>query len=102
MTPPSISTRRCSTACPSICPASGWKCRRASWPRSASSPRRPTAFVVGGEVNYVGSRYLNKRNTALADGYFSLTLMGGYRFHHWELRVDGRNLTNERPTRLGE
>ena len=57
----------------------------------------PDGFVVGGEVNYVGSRYLNKLNTALADGYFSLTLMGGYRFHHWELRVDGRNLTNERP-----
>ena len=54
-------------------------------------------IVLGGEVNYVGSRYLNKRNTALADGYFALTLMGGYRFQHWELRVDGRNLTNERP-----
>jgi iron complex outermembrane receptor protein len=57
----------------------------------------PNGMVVGGEVNYVGSRYLNKRNTARADGYFSLTLMGGYRIHNWEVRVDGRNLTNARP-----
>jgi iron complex outermembrane receptor protein len=49
------------------------------------------------EVRYVGSRYLNKRNTALAPGYTTLALGAGYRTHGWELRVDARNVTDTRP-----
>ncbi|HTK94464.1 MAG TPA: TonB-dependent receptor [Terriglobales bacterium] len=47
-------------------------------------------------VNYTGSRYLNKRNTALADGFATLDLGIGYRARRWEIRVDGRNLTDAR------
>ena len=49
-----------------------------------------------GLVKYVGSRYLNKRNTALAGGYATIDLGGGYRFGRWELRTDGHNLGDRR------
>jgi iron complex outermembrane receptor protein len=39
-----------------------------------------------GLVKYVGSRYLNKRNTALAGAYAIVDLGGGYRFGRWEVR----------------
>jgi outer membrane receptor protein involved in Fe transport len=53
--------------------------------------------IAGAELLYVGSRYLNKRNTALADGYATLALTSGYRFGRWELRANARNVTDERP-----
>ncbi len=57
----------------------------------------PRSGVTGfAEMNVVGSRFLNKRNTALVDGYAVLSAGIGYRFVGWELRLDGRNLTNER------
>ena len=46
---------------------------------------------------YVGDRYLNKRNTALAEGYDLLSASLGWRFAHYEVRLDGRNLGDERP-----
>jgi iron complex outermembrane receptor protein len=49
------------------------------------------------EVKYVGSRYLNKRNTALADGYAAVDASIGYRFGRYEVRLDGRNLGDVRP-----
>jgi iron complex outermembrane receptor protein len=48
-------------------------------------------------LNYVGERYLNKRNTALADAYTSWNAGVGYRRGRNELRLDGRNLGNTRP-----
>jgi iron complex outermembrane receptor protein len=48
------------------------------------------------ELNYVGSRYLNKRNTAPADAYTTITLGGGWRSSLWEARLDIRNITDER------
>jgi iron complex outermembrane receptor protein len=58
----------------------------------------PARGLVGSAVvNYVGERYLNKRNTALAAAYTTVTAGVGYRFAAGELRVDGRNLTNRRP-----
>ncbi|HEY3054667.1 MAG TPA: TonB-dependent receptor [Thermoanaerobaculia bacterium] len=48
-------------------------------------------------VNYAGSRYLNKRNTALAPSYTTIDAGVGYRSRWGELRVDGRNLTDKRP-----
>lgn len=49
-------------------------------------------FLGNIEVNYTGSRYLNKRNTALAGGFATVAIGVGYRTPRWELRVTGRNL----------
>ena len=54
-------------------------------------------MVAVATFNLVGSRFLNKRNTALADGYTTVAAGLGYRTPTWELRVDGRNLTDQRP-----
>jgi outer membrane receptor protein involved in Fe transport len=54
-------------------------------------------LVAVATVNLVGNRFLNKRNTALADGYATVTAGLGYRMRNWELRLDGRNLTDQRP-----
>jgi iron complex outermembrane receptor protein len=57
----------------------------------------PVRGVFGGvEVNYTGSRFLDKRNTSVADGFATLGTGVGYRTPRWELRVDGRNLTDRR------
>ena len=48
------------------------------------------------QANYVGSRYLNKRNTALAPDYTAYDAGIAYRFREWELRLDGRNLGDAR------
>jgi outer membrane receptor protein involved in Fe transport len=53
-------------------------------------------FFATGELSYVGSRYLNKRNTALADSYATLGAVVGYRHGRYELRLSGRNLTDRR------
>jgi len=55
-----------------------------------------TGPVASVELNYVGDRYLNKRNTALAGSYSTLALSLGYRKGRWEARVSGRNLTDRR------
>jgi iron complex outermembrane receptor protein len=63
-------------------------------------------FFAFGGANYVGERYLNKRNTAVAESYTAVWGGIGYRFHSMELRLDGENLTDERPavseSELGE
>jgi iron complex outermembrane receptor protein len=57
----------------------------------------PSAGLVGDViVKYVGDRYLNKRNTALAAGFATVDVGGGYRFDRYELRLDGRNLSDAR------
>jgi iron complex outermembrane recepter protein len=57
----------------------------------------PAKGVFGSaEMNYVGSRYLDKRNTALAGQYATLTMLLGYRQGRWEVRLTGRNLTDRR------
>lgn len=53
-------------------------------------------FLAGFEVNYTGSQYLDELNTALAGGFPTFNASLGYRTHHWELRVDGTNLTDRR------
>ena len=53
-------------------------------------------FFGNVQVIYTGSRYLNKRNTALADGFASLEIGVGYRTGRWEFLVNGRNLTDQR------
>jgi len=55
---------------------------------------------------YVGDRFLNKRNTALAPSYGVWAAGIGYRFANWELRLQGENLDDTRPpvaeSELGE
>ncbi|HEV2851858.1 MAG TPA: TonB-dependent receptor [Thermoanaerobaculia bacterium] len=53
-----------------------------------------TGFVL---ANYVGERFLNKRNTALAPDYTTWSAGLGYRFNTWEVRLDGENLNDTRP-----
>ena len=64
---------------------------------SAGLLHAPEHGVLGGvEFNWVGSRYLNKRNTALADAYGTVSASLGYRANKWEFRLDGRNLNDAR------
>lgn len=53
-----------------------------------------TGFVL---FDYVGERFLNKRNTALAPDYTTWSAGLGYRFGTWEVRLDGQNLNDTRP-----
>jgi outer membrane receptor protein involved in Fe transport len=53
-------------------------------------------LFASGELSYVGSRYLNKRNTALAGRYATLMVLAGYRHGRYEVRLSGRNLTDRR------
>jgi iron complex outermembrane receptor protein len=58
----------------------------------------PARGLVGQVVaNYVGDRFLNKRNTALAPSYTTWAAGVGYRADRWEVRMDGENLGDERP-----
>jgi outer membrane receptor protein involved in Fe transport len=59
------------------------------------APERGLLASLG--VRYVGSRYLDKRNTALADAYTTLDAALGWRSGRYEARLDARNLTDERP-----
>lgn len=57
----------------------------------------PSGFNANLLANYVGSRFLNKRNTAMASAYTTWSGGAGYRFGHGEIRADVRNLNNVRP-----
>ena len=46
--------------------------------------------------NYVGDRYLNKRNTALAPAFDTYSAGLGWRLDAWRFSVIGENLTDER------
>ena len=47
-------------------------------------------------VKHTGDRYLNKRNTALAEPFTTVDVGVGYRFGEYEIRADGRNLSDRR------
>lgn len=49
------------------------------------------------QVSFVGSRFLNKRNTANSRQYVTWSAGVGYRLKSWEVRLDGTNLNNQRP-----
>jgi outer membrane receptor protein involved in Fe transport len=57
---------------------------------------RRGGFFANAEARYIGSRYLNKRNTALAPAYATWRAGIGYRFRRGEIRIDGENLNNQR------
>ena len=54
-------------------------------------------IVASAELQLVGSRFLDKRNRSLADGYATLGAGVGYRAGAWDVRLDGHNLSDERP-----
>ena len=56
----------------------------------------PKGLRASAQASYVGERFLNKRNTALADDYLSYSAGVGYRFSSLELRLDGTNLNDAR------
>jgi iron complex outermembrane receptor protein len=56
----------------------------------------PVGLVAHVDVRYTGDRYLNKRNTALADGFTSWSAGLGWRAEHWQVRLDGENLSDRR------
>ena len=56
----------------------------------------PSGFFASAEWNFVGQRFLNKRNTAPADGYSTVGAMAGYRQGRFEIRAVGSNLSDRR------
>ncbi len=56
----------------------------------------PKGLRASAQASYVGERYLNKRNTALADDFVTYSAGLGYRFSAFEVRVDGTNLNDAR------
>jgi outer membrane receptor protein involved in Fe transport len=56
----------------------------------------PRGFLGGVSMNYTGSRFLDKRNRALAEGFPTVDLSAGYRTPRWEIRVDARNVADQR------
>jgi iron complex outermembrane receptor protein len=57
----------------------------------------PQGFNANAFLNYVGQRYLNKRNTALAGAYTVWSGGVGFRRGRNEVRLDARNVSNVRP-----
>jgi len=54
-------------------------------------------WLAGVTANYVGSRWLNKRNTAMAGDYIAYGAGVGYRFAAGTVRVDVVNISDTRP-----
>jgi iron complex outermembrane receptor protein len=48
-------------------------------------------------VTYVGRRFLDEENAAEIGGYTKLDATLGYAFGHYQLSLEGTNLTNQRP-----
>jgi outer membrane receptor protein involved in Fe transport len=57
-------------------------------------PRGLNATLV---ASYAGRRYLDEENSAPVGGYTRLDATLGYRVGHYELSLEGTNLTNQRP-----
>lgn len=55
-----------------------------------------TGLQASADVHYVGSRFLNKRNTAPAEAYTELSASLGWRVRKYEVRVAGHNLSDRR------
>ncbi len=56
----------------------------------------PEGLQASATVEYVGSRFLDMRNRAKADPYTTWGAGIGYRWNAWEVRADGRNLSDAR------
>ncbi len=55
-----------------------------------------SGFTAHGEVRYTGDRFLDRENTVMAGSFTSFSAGIGWRMHHWELRLDGENLSDQR------
>ena len=54
-------------------------------------------FIAHTQVNYVGSRFLDPTNIARAKPYAVFSAGGGWRHGGWEVRLEGKNITDQRP-----
>lgn len=57
----------------------------------------PKGFIAHADTSFTGSRYLNKRNTALAAQFTTWGMGIGWRGDRFTIRLDGMNLGDERP-----
>ena len=57
----------------------------------------PSGWLASVNADYVGKRYMDRENTALAKAYVTWGAGVGYRTAGWEARLDGRNLNDQRP-----
>ncbi|HEV2719207.1 MAG TPA: TonB-dependent receptor [Thermoanaerobaculia bacterium] len=57
----------------------------------------PRGWTAQAMVNYVGERFLDKRNTVVAPSYTTWSAGVGYKLSAGEIRIDGKNLNNTRP-----
>ena len=57
----------------------------------------PQGWMGSVVVRYVGSRYFDPENTVSTPAYVTYDAGVGYQFRKWALRLDGRNLNNQRP-----
>ncbi len=48
-------------------------------------------------AQYVGRRFLDEENTAPVGGYMNLSATASYTYQRYQARVEGTNLTNQRP-----
>ena len=55
-----------------------------------------SGLVFSAAYAYTGERFLNKRNTSLAESFAVLDASVGYRFDRWQVSLVGRNLTDAR------
>jgi len=55
-----------------------------------------SGFFGSARAEWIGDRFLNKRNTALAEAYATWSAGVGYRFARGEVRLDGENLSDRR------
>ena len=55
-----------------------------------------SGLIAHTTANYTGDRYLDMRNTALVKAFVTVDAGLGFRANRFELRLDGRNLTNRR------
>jgi iron complex outermembrane receptor protein len=53
-------------------------------------------WQVAASYDYTGKRFLNKRNTSIAESFEVVDASIGYRFDGWEMRLAGYNLTDSR------
>ncbi|HET6372412.1 MAG TPA: TonB-dependent receptor plug domain-containing protein [Candidatus Polarisedimenticolia bacterium] len=53
-------------------------------------------LIAHADAAFTGSRYLNKRNTALAEQFTTWGMGIGWRADRWEVRLDGTNLGDRR------
>lgn len=48
-------------------------------------------------AQYIGRRFLDEENTAPVGGYMNLAASASYNFQRYQVRLEGTNLTNQRP-----